>query len=172
MTRQSFRSLAQAVERYYDDLRRFVRKRTGSDSLADEVVHDTWLRAVESSVAMPQNAKAYVFRMAENLAKDHFKKERTKFEREAGDDQYKIIASDAPTLEAVLTARQELDVLVEAVRDLPEKRRRIFILYRGYGLTMRQIAARLGLSQKTVENQIARAMVECRKRLRDAGRDL
>ena len=172
MTQQRLRSLAQAVERYYEDLRRFVRKRTGSDSMADDVVQDTWLRATESSVAMPQNAKAYVFRMAENLAKDHFKKERIKSEREAGDDQYETIASDAPTLEAELTARQELNLLVAAVRDLPEKRRRIFILYRGHGLTMRQIAARLGLSQKTVENQIARAMVDCRKRLRDTGRDL
>lgn len=40
----------------------------------------------------------------------------------------------------------------------PKERRRIFILYRGYDLNMRQIAERLGLSEKTVENQIARAM--------------
>jgi RNA polymerase sigma-70 factor (ECF subfamily) len=37
---------------------------------------------------------------------------------------------------------------------------------------MRQIAERLGLSEKTVENQIARAMVHCRQRLQDAGRDI
>jgi RNA polymerase sigma-70 factor (ECF subfamily) len=33
---------------------------------------------------------------------------------------------------------------------------------------MRQIATQLDLSEKTVENQIARAMVYCRQRLRDA----
>ena len=60
MTQLRFKTLAQAVETYYEDLRRFVWYRTGSESLAEDVVQDTWVRASTSMVAMPDNAKAYV----------------------------------------------------------------------------------------------------------------
>jgi RNA polymerase sigma-70 factor (ECF subfamily) len=151
----------------------FVRRRTGSANLADDVVQDTWVRAITVSAAMPQNAKAYVFRMAGNLAMDHIRRERGRSQHEGhGDHLSEAIASGAATLEAELAAQQELAILAAAVRELPAKRRRIFILYRGYDLTMRQIAERLGLSEKTVENHIARAMVHCRQRLQDAGRDI
>jgi RNA polymerase sigma-70 factor (ECF subfamily) len=38
-------------------------------------------------------------------------------------------------------------------------------------MTMQQVADRLGVSPRTVENHLARAMVHCRKRLRGVGRD-
>ena len=169
MTHRRFKTLAQAVEAYYEELRRFVRRRTGSDSLADDVVQDTWVRASTSAVAMPHNAKAYVFRMAGNLTIDRLQREGIRPDREAAvaTDQ---TACAAPSPETEVAARQELAILAAAVKELPDKRRHIFILYRGHGLTMRQIAQRLGVSEKTVEKQIARAMVHCRNRLRDAGR--
>ena len=168
MKQRKFRSLTQAVEVYYEDLRAFARRWTGSESLADDVVHETWLRANTSNAAMPQNVKAYVFRMAGNLAIDHLKRETTRAKRES-DSITGLSRSAARTPEAHAAARQELAILEEAVLDLPPKRRRIFILYRGHGLTMRQIAERLDISEKTVEKQIARAMLHCRARLRDAG---
>lgn len=171
MTQLRFRTLAQAVEAYYEDLRRFVWRRTGSESLADDVVQDTWVRASTSAAAMPDNVKAYVFRMAGNLAIDHLKRESVRFDREAAVAADKTVC-DVPSPETEVVARQELAILAAAVQELPSRRRHIFILYRGRGLTMRQVARRLGISEKTVENQIARAMVHCRKRLRDAGREL
>lgn len=170
MTQHRFKTLAQAVEAYYEDLRRFVRRRTGSGSLADDVVQDTWIRASTSAAAMPENAKAYVFRMASNLAIDHLQREGTRSVREAGIATEQTVCN-VPSPETAVAARQELAIIATAVRDLPARRRRVFILYRGHGLTMRQIAERLGISEKTVEKQIARAMVYCRKRLKDAGHD-
>ena len=75
-----------------------------------------------------------------------------------------------PAADQVVAARQELDILRQAVGDLPDKCRTVFVLYRGRGLTMRQIAERLGISEKTVEKHIAKAMLHCRGRLRLAGR--
>lgn len=172
MTRRGFQSLTQAVEAYYEDLRRFVRRRTGSASLADDVVQDTWIRARTSAAAMPQNPRAYVFRIAGNLAVDHLRRHGTRSDGAADSSLAEQVASDAPSPEMAVSARQELAILEAAVQELPEKRRIVFILYRGHGLTMRQIADRLGISEKTVEKQIGRAMVHCRLRLREAGREL
>ena len=171
MTQLRFKTLAQAVEAYYEDLRRFVRRRTGSESLADDVVQDAWVRASTSAAAMPENAKAYVVRMAGNLAIDHLKRETARSVREAGITTDQTVC-DVPSPETEVAARQELAILAAAVRELPAKRRRIFILYRGQGLTMREIAERLGISRKTVQKQVSRAMIHCEARMRAAGREI
>lgn len=52
-----------------------------------------------------------------------------------------------------------------AVDELPERRRKIYILSREAGLTNREIAAKMGITIKTVENQITLALKHLRKRL-------
>lgn len=172
MTQPSFQSLAQAVEAYYEELRRFVWRRTGSACLADDIVQETWIRATTTGAAMPDNPRAYLYRMAGNLAIDQLRQEGKQPCATTEDHLLEQVASTAPAPDMAVAARQELAVLVEAVRGLPEKCRLVFLLYRGRGLTMRQISARLGISEKTVEKHIARAMVDCRRKLRQAGRDV
>jgi RNA polymerase sigma-70 factor (ECF subfamily) len=175
MTGRTFQTLAQAAENYYDELRRFILRRTGSLAIAEDVVQETWIRASTSGVAMPDNPRAYLYRMAGNLAIDHLRRrERTDawLEEDGGDSKLDHVADNIPAPDDVVAARQEWDILTQAVEDLPEKCRAVFLLYRGRGLTMRQTAATLGISEKTVEKHIARAMLHCRQRLRDAGRDV
>lgn len=168
---QAIRSLAQAVELHYAELHRYIRRRTGSSSIADDVIQETWIRASTANVAMPDNPRAYLFRMAGNLAVDQ---QRRGHGSNIGLDDVlpaDSLASPEPGPDRVLGGRQELAILVAAVRDLPERCRTVFLLYRGEGLTMRQIAARLEISEKTVEKHIARAMVHCRARLHRAKRE-
>lgn len=190
MTQPVFQTLAQAVEVYYDELRRFVLRRTGSPTIAEDIVQETWIRANATSIAMPVNPRAYLYRMASNLTIDHIRRnkrhkslevsgtgpssvssssgqERTNF-----GDQIEQIACPAPAPDEVTASRQELSILSATVLELPEKCREVFLLYRGQGLTMREVAQRLNISEKTVEKHIARAMLQCRKALRSAGRDV
>ncbi|PWR25462.1 RNA polymerase sigma factor [Zavarzinia aquatilis] len=171
MRDKSFHSLAQAAETYYEELKRFVLRRTGSHQTAADIVQETWVKAATAAVALPDNPRAYLYRMAGNLIADRA--------RDAG----RIVAHDLdglpedlvcpdPGAERIVAARQELAILTDAVRDLPEKCRQVFLLYRADGLSMREIAARLDISEKTVEKHIARAMVDCRRKLRAAGREL
>ena len=180
MHQGSFQSLAQAVEAHYEELRRFILRRTGSQTLAEDVVQETWIRASASVGAMPDNPRAYLYRMAGNIAVDHLRRLRLREQVETGawDDGPRSpadpapleIPSPAPIADEVAAAREELAILSTAIRELPEKCRLVFLLYRGEGLTMHQVALRLGISEKTVENHLARAMVHCRRKLKDAGR--
>lgn len=169
MTKPRFTSLSQAVETYYEELKQFIRKRTGSSSMAEDVVQETWLRANTSSTALPDNPRAYLYRMAGNLAVDHVRRRQT-WENVDDVPSLEAVPDNAPNpLEAVIS-QKELAVLDAAVRELPDKCREVFLLYRGHGLTMREIADRLSISDKTVEKHIARAMVSCRARLKQVGR--
>lgn len=171
MTRPTFHSLAHAVETYYEELRHFVWQRTGSATLADDVAQETWVRATTTTAAMPDNPRAYLYRMAGNLAVDHVRRQKSQIGAISDTDWPNQIATPDPAPDRVVAARQELAILNEAVRDLPERCRMVFLLYRGRGLTMRQIATQLGISEKTVEKHIARAMVDCRRKLGRAGRN-
>ena len=172
MTQRTFETLAQAVETYYEELRRFVRRRTGSPSLADDIVQETWIRANATKAAMPANPRAYLYRVAGNLAVDQLRRLSARENSTFGLEPTEQIACPSPPPDMAAASREEFAILAEAVRSLPEKCRVVFLLHRGHGLKMREIADRLGISEKTVEKHIARAIVHCRRRLREAGRDV
>lgn len=180
MTHSPLHSLAHAAEAYYDELRQFVRKRTGSSAIAEEVVQETWIRANAVTADLPDNPRAYLYRMAGNLAVDHIRRERSRApELETGAQEptdqvasLEALPCPAPSLLDTVISEQELRALNIAVRELPEKCRDVFLLYRGHGMSMREVAVHMGITQKTVEKHIAKAMIHCRKRLREVGRDV
>ncbi len=154
-----------------------IRQRTGSHSLAEEVLQETWIRANSNNKLIPDNPRAYLYRMANNLAIDLIRRETNKNAYSPPDNP--VDSSDesqqislVPSPEESVISRQELSILQTAIEELPEKCREVFLLYRGEGLTMRQIASSLSISSKTVEKHIARAMLHCRKRLQEAGRQI
>jgi RNA polymerase sigma-70 factor (ECF subfamily) len=181
MTKRRFTSLSQAVEVYYDELRQFVRRRTGSSTMAEDVVQETWIRATTTNATLPDNPRAYLYRMASNVAVDHVRR-RQAWERvgrcpgtesdEETSSGIEEVPGQAPDPLQIVISQRELAALDAAVRELPDKCREVFLLYRGRGLTMREIAAHLSISDKTVEKHIARAMVHCRARLKEAGREI
>lgn len=177
MAQHSFQSLAQAVETYYEELRLFVLNRTGSASLAEDVIQETWIRA--AATELPENPRAYLYKMAGNLAIDHIRRNGVRAKYETGGSLndpenhghlQETISSPTPQPEDIAASREELKILCDAIDELPEKCREVFLLYRARGLAMREIAVQLELSPKTVENHIARALLHCRKRMREAGR--
>lgn len=180
MTHSSLQSLAQAVETYYDELRQFVRKRTGSSAISEEVVQETWIRANTVTAELPDNPRAYLYRMAGNLAVDHIRRERSRAPEIETDAQeptdqassLEALPCLAPSSLDTVISEQELRALNIAVHELPEKCRDVFLLYRGHGMSMREVAIHMGITQKTVEKHIAKAMIHCRKRLREVGRDV
>lgn len=171
MTEPASSALSAVAEAHYDELKSFVLRKVGCPAMAADIVQDMWLRLATAEPAEPvRNARAYLYRVAGNLAVDRLRQERVRGRHVTAGELPESVASPWPGAEQVVAAREELEILRAAVGDLPDKCRAVFVLYRGHGLTMRQIAASLGISEKTVEKHIAKAMVHCRGRLREAGR--
>ena len=79
-----------------------------------------------------------------------------------------VLDQGADVVETVV-ARQELEFLTEAVRGLPDRCRQVVTLAKIYGLSEREIAERLGISENTVRTHVVRGMERCTDYLRARG---
>lgn len=137
-------------------LRRFLTRMTGSLTLADDLIHDTFVRVLEKQDGLNEvrNPQAYLRRSARNLAINALVAQR----RSPDLPDLPEVADPAPPAVERMIAREELLAVMGAIMALPQKRREVFVLSRVEELSYDQIAARLGISRNTVMVHIVRAL--------------
>jgi RNA polymerase sigma-70 factor (ECF subfamily) len=155
-----------------DDLVRFLTARLGSKAAAEDLVQDLYVRLATSEWTGPvANPSAFLYRVAINLMLDRNRGDRRVGQRDQAwqDGQSVTIAGaaavDAPSPEQAAAARQRLRQLMAAVETLPPKTRRAFELHKLEGLSQAEAAERLGVTRKTIENQLAAALRHLVERL-------
>ena len=132
----------------------------GIDDIEILIVGDGVDDPVRSTVERLRSADAYVFQVAANLLKDRARRSKVRADFAAAEappdevEEFETRSSDPERIEA---ARRSLAALVARLRELPERTREIFILYRIENVARRDIAQAYGLSLSTVEKEIARA---------------
>ncbi|WP_207481929.1 RNA polymerase sigma factor [Arenibaculum pallidiluteum] len=156
-----------SFQEYYGDLLRFLARRTGNRQWAADVAQETYLRLASLQEATPEvgDARAYIFRVAGNLAIDSMRKEARLAARYAEEDAAIHVADPSPLPETILLARERLALLEEALKELPPNARQALLMSRVDGLSFAQIAAELGVSESMVAKYIAQALRACRDRL-------
>lgn len=153
-------------------LMRLIRRVVGNPATAEDLVQDVFVNLLRGNgLSGADNSNSYLARCATNIALDHMRRERARARYMSPVEISDTQASLAPLQDAVLQGRQELDLLRRTVDTLPPKCRVVFLLSREHGLTMKEISARIGISERTVEKHILRAMTACRAALRTIGRD-
>lgn len=139
-------------------LEAFVSRRVGPAWSAD-IVQDLFLRLWRRPIERPDAIAPYLFRAAHNLAIDHIRAERVRMRFTSPqffDDAVNNVAGPDRT-----SARDELDVLAQALRQLPERTGTVFLLNKCHGRSYPEISRVLGISVKTVEREMVRALAAC-----------
>ena len=149
---------------HYAPLVGFVEGMLRRHDLAEEVVQEVLLNLwrARDTLRIEDSLRAYLYRGARNRALNHLRHERV--ERRA---EPRVVgeSSLAPAGDAQLV-EEEIDVAVrEAVAALPERCREVFELSRVQGLRYAEIAQVLGISVKTVDTQMGRALRALRQKL-------
>jgi RNA polymerase sigma-70 factor (ECF subfamily) len=136
--------------------------------VAEEVVQDMFFKMWERRDAIVINTSlvAYLFKSVTNHALNHIKYQThaLKYQEYIGfrvDEYHSVSAHDA-----LVHADLEKQ-LIGLVKSMPEKRRMIFEMSRLEGLKYHDIAEKLGISIKTVEVQMSKALEFMREKLRD-----
>ena len=167
MRRNEVSALIASFRDNYQDLLRFLTRRTGDAERAAVLAQNTYLRlATVQSTLEIENPRAFVYRVAGNLAIDALRREG----RLAPDLTFleagEAAADGTPSPEASVLARDRLRQLEEALDELPAKARTALLLNRVEGRPFAEIAGELGVSESMVAKYIARALRHCRDRLR------
>lgn len=127
----------------------------------DDLVQETYLRA---SRYAPEEAlrhpKALLLKIAVNLARDHMRRNVVRGGLDGGP------AAEAEQV-AAAGDQHETALLKEVILALPPIYRDVFVLNRFTGLTYEEIASHVGVSVKTVEWRMSRALAMCVERLKD-----
>ncbi len=143
---------------YYQKLTVFAKKYVGDINIAKEIVQDFFVRLYETSdeIEIQISLKNFLYTSIKNRCLNHLK--QVKLHAEHGEiikTRHKAHEMDfSDTME-----QTELEYRIwQEVSDLPDKCQRIFNLSRKEGLKNKEIADRLGISKRTVETQISKAL--------------
>lgn len=151
--------------RYYVGLCRFtnkfVRSKADVEDIVISVFEKLWLN--KEGLDPNKSIKAYLYKAAKNRALD-FLKGKGNNVASTEEEQMEALSYSDPVME--LINNDLADAIDRSVERLPERCRLVFTLSWQESLTYFEIAEVLGLSEKTVENQIARAFKKLRKPLR------
>lgn len=158
-------ALRKIFDQYYPlllgDIYRILPDEDTCKDLAQEVFVDLWRKRADLEIHT--SLRAYLRRAAINRALNHLKiQRRTLLD---GEDKMADKADDSAAEINRQETQENLEkALFAAIELLPEKCRMVFSLSRFENLSHKEIAEKLGISVKTIENQITKAM----KMLRDA----
>ena len=136
----------------------------------DDILQESYLRAWKTRATEPiKSVRAFLFTVARRLALNILDRQKTAGTDFVGDMASLPVLSDGPGVAEQVCRQEALSLLVEALATLPPRCREITVLRKLKDVPQREVAAQLGLSEKTVEEQVARGMRRCQKYLRRRG---
>lgn len=146
-------------------LTRYLRRSWPHPEDIHDLRQETYVRLFESAQHhIPDIVRPFIFAIARRLMTDRIRRQRTVAIDSTGDIEALNVLVDDLSPERDTAAHQELRRLAEALDSLPVKCREVVWMRRIDDLSQKEVASRLGLSEKTVEGHITKGM----KRLTDA----
>jgi RNA polymerase sigma-70 factor (ECF subfamily) len=132
------------------------------EEIVQEVFVRLWLK--KEAIDPEKDFQSYLFSIAKHLVLDHLKSAVNRKLYFVGEHFHQdLLVEDG--LEASISEESE-EKLQKLINEIPERRREIFRLSRFEGLSYKQIAERLNISENTVDSQIRNALAFLRKEFR------
>jgi RNA polymerase sigma-70 factor (ECF subfamily) len=167
---ETSRWFAEEVQPHESELRAYLRAKFSGHLDVDDLVQETYARLLQAREQQPlRAAKAYLFSTARNAAFDLFRRRKIVPIEGVAEIELLPALEDRPGVAESIARDQELQLLAEAIQSLPEKCRRVVTLRKLHGLSHRSIAEKLGISENTVNAQVAVGVLRIRDYLRSRG---
>lgn len=164
MPNRSHELVSFLFEQYGHDLVGFLSRRLDPQEI-EEITQRTYLKLLEHpNPDEIQNPHAYLFKTASNLVVDHLRRRQTHVNHLAVTGS-ESVSSLGPGPDAMVDISRQIQRFREALASLPPVCRTVFLLNRIDGLSHAEIAERVGISKKSVERYIIKALERCQRRL-------
>lgn len=160
-----FKAYETIFRKYYQELYRFaynyLRDQVPSEEMAQEVFLYIWEK--REQIEIKTTLKTYLYSAIKNKCLNYIKYEIPR-KHELEESHLSLLITTQPEKEE--DSEKIKKYIQEAIDQLPNKCRHIFVLSRNAGLTYEEIADEMEISVKTVENQMSIALKKLRERLK------
>lgn len=140
-------------------VRAWLRRWTGRGQDIDDVIQEAYCRLAElDDVTHIGSGRAYLFQAARNIVLEQARRSKIVRIDNMTDMDALNIHDEAPPLDRVVGGARALHRVQQLIEELPSKCRRVFVLRRIHGVSQREIAHMLGISENAVEKQAVRGL--------------
>ena len=165
--------ISEALERDESRLRSFIRKHVADTSEAEDILQDVFYELLEAYRLMKpiEHVTAWLFRVARNRMIDLFRRKKPSSlnnpvsAEEDGETLEDLLPSADGGPEAAYARNLLLDAMDEALEELPEAQREVFIAHELMGQSFKEISEDTGLSVNTLLSRKHYAVVHLRRSL-------
>ena len=152
---------------YHQDVFNFLYYKTGNVEAAEDILQDVFIKIWErkEQLKTETSIKSFLFTIANHAALNFIRHNKIvmKFQME---ELQKPAFGESPHV--ALERKNQEELLMESISNLPEKPRVTFMMCKFDGLSYKEVASRLNISVKTVEGHIGRALKMLREDVQQA----
>ncbi|GAN68527.1 RNA polymerase sigma factor [Acetobacter orleanensis] len=129
-----------------------------SDIEADDIIQEGYVIISEADVGKIFNPIGYFHTICRNLVLRHYRKAQVVSVTAIADILNDTLVDQTPSIEDTIDARAELRFLDQIIQELPDTCRKVFIYRKIKDYPQKECARKLGISENSVEKQLARAL--------------
>jgi len=157
---------------YFERICCFARDYVVDREVAREIAQEAFIKLWEIRATLEDGTDipALLFTIARNNALNHLKhviireKYRNYSERKYVESQLNLIALSDLQVDQIFGSDMQ-KLIYQAIEDLPERCKEVFMMSRNYEMSYKEIAQQLNISERTVENHIAEALKRLRAKI-------
>jgi RNA polymerase sigma factor (sigma-70 family) len=166
--------LTEIFRREQGRLRSFVRRRVADEGDAEDILQDVFYELVEAYRLMKpiEQAGAWLFRVARNRIIDLFRKKRPVLIDDPDFSIEEMLPSPDAGPEAAFARSLLWEELEDALEELPEEQRDVFIAHEIDGRSFKEIAAETGVPVNTLLSRKRYAVLHLRERLKEINEEI
>ena len=161
-------TITEAYVKYELAIKRFVSKFLPRPHDVEDVSQEAFLKAYAAERKHDiDQPKSYLFRVAKHIAISKLRKDARQPLSFIEDFDILDVIGESSTVEDEIMAREQLGLRCDAVAALSPQVRRAYLMRKVYGMSYKQIAERLNISNSTVEKHLAKGILQCESFVRE-----
>ena len=151
-----------AFQTHQRALKRFIGRYLNSVQDIEDVTQEAFMRAYSAEkTTQVRQPKSFLFRIAKNVAISELRKKANQITDSIEEQSSTDVLVNEWSTEDEVMAQEKLDIHCEAVATLPPKCRQVYLLRKVYGLSHKEISAKLGIASSTVEKHLMKGVEDC-----------
>ena len=149
-------------------LRAFISRFIRGPQDIDDIAQETFVRAfLAEQKGEIQHPKAYIYRVARNLAFETLSKKSTQLTSYIEDSCDLALLQSGEDIEVAMIVKEKFDRVKVAIAEMPPQCQRVFIMHKVYGFKYKEISQQLGISVSTVEKHIMTGLKKCKQSVKN-----